>query len=392
MEGRSKRRSIEVPETVAMDILSKLPVKSLLRFRSVCKSWCYSFQTSHFITQHHQNNLKNNHHLNLLLKHVPGDTHGDGPIHQFSAVSIEKGQNFLLKENIHFPLFEKSRHAPPSVSGPCNGLLCLCVADKAILWNPSTREFKTLPPSPLQNILNTIATPILFFGLELGFDPKTDDYKVVRFFLNCVYSWNYQVELYSLKSDSWKGITVPKAIPSGSGSGLSSCYINGFWYWHAADTGLLDSAILSLDMANEKFSTLPLPEFGGSFEKYAVQVLDFNGSLGVIFHSRRGTEKFFDIWVMMSGSWTKQFSVESVSGVEWPLGFCKNGELFLAGSNNELLLFDPASRELKNLGVHAPRNAFQLIAYVESLVPINGQSENEEYIIRQPAGDASNRN
>ncbi|XVF69225.1 hypothetical protein PTKIN_Ptkin11bG0063900 [Pterospermum kingtungense] len=390
MQGRSKHGSIEVPETVAMDILSKLPVNALTRFRNVCKSWCSSFHTSHFITQHHQNNLKNNNHFNLFLKHVPGDTHGDGPIHQFSALSIEKGQNFLLKENIHFPLFEKSRYALPSVSGSCNGLLCLCFTDKAILWNPSTREFKTLPPSPLQNLPNLPPAP--FFGLELGFDSKTDDYKVVRFFLNCVVSWNYQVELYSLKSDSWKGITLPKAIPSGSSSGLSSCCINGFWYWHAADTGLLYSAILSLDMANEKFYTLPSPEFGGSFQKYAVQVLEFNGSLGVIFHSRRGIEKSFDIWVMMSGSWTKQFSVESVSGVEWPLGFWKNGELFLAGSNNELLLFDPASKELKNLGIHAHRNAFQLITYVENLVPINGQSENEEYIIRQPAGDASNRN
>ncbi|XVF69222.1 hypothetical protein PTKIN_Ptkin11bG0063600 [Pterospermum kingtungense] len=391
MEGRSKRRSIEVPETVAMDILSKLPVKSLLRFRCVCKSWCYSFQTSHFITQHHQNNLKNNHHLNLLLKRIPHDTHGDGPIHKFSALSTEKGENFLVIENIHFPFFDKSRYAP-AVSGPCNGLLCLYYADKATLWNPSTREFKTLPPSPLQNILNTIATPILFFGLELGFDSKTDDYKVVRFFLNRVDSWNYQVELYSLKSDSWKGISVPDAMPSGSGSRLFSIYINGFCYWLASGTGLLPFTILSLDMANEKFSTLPLPECGGSLEENELQVLDFNGSLGVISYPMSGTEKSVDLWVMMSGSWTKQFSIQSVSGVEWPLRFWKNGEMVLVGSNNELVLFDPASRELKNLCIHAHRNKLLPIAYVESLVPINGRPENEERIIRQPAGDASNRN
>ncbi|MBA0812781.1 hypothetical protein Gohar_026719 [Gossypium harknessii] len=123
-------------------------------------------------------------------------------------------------------------------------------------------------------------------------------------------------------------------------------------------------------MVNEKFSTLPLPEFGGSLAEYYLELLDFNGLLGAIVYPRGGTDKSFDLWVM-NGSWTKQFSIESLLGVERPLGFWKNGELFLESSDHELVLFDPSTRELKNLGIHAYQETMQIIAYVESLVPIN---------------------
>ncbi|KAK8486079.1 hypothetical protein V6N12_012447 [Hibiscus sabdariffa] len=63
-------------------------------------------------------------------------------------------------------------------------------------------------------------------------------------------------------------------------------------------------------------------------------------------------------------------SIESVPGVWRPLGFWENGELFYENSDNELMLFDPSTRELKNLGIHAYNGPMQIIVYVESLVPL----------------------
>ncbi|KAB2010891.1 hypothetical protein ERO13_D10G238332v2 [Gossypium hirsutum] len=57
----------EVPEALVMEILSKLPVKSLTRFNCVCKYWCSFFRTPHFISKHYHNNVKNNN-LNLVLQ------------------------------------------------------------------------------------------------------------------------------------------------------------------------------------------------------------------------------------------------------------------------------------------------------------------------------------
>ncbi|XP_039045562.1 F-box protein CPR1-like [Hibiscus syriacus] len=241
----------------------------------------------------------------------------------------------------------------------------------AALWNPSTREFKILPQSTVQR------PPAIDYTssdcLGLGYDSETDDFKVVRFVINffeenldegLMADWIEQVELYSLKSDSWKEISVP---------GASGDY----------------KLILSFDMVNEKFSTLPLPEFGGTLAQCYLELLDFNGLLGAILYPCEGTDKSFDLWVM-NGSWTKQFSVESVPGVERPLGFWKNGEMFLESSDHELVLFDPSTREIKNLGIHADRETMRIVAYVESLVPINGRQEHEESIVRRPAGGASN--
>ncbi|KAK8334349.1 hypothetical protein V6Z11_A10G270200 [Gossypium hirsutum] len=88
------RPRFELPEDLVMEILSKLPVKSLTRFNCVYKQ-------------------------------------------------------YTVKQNIHLPFFKT---AVPSVHGACDGLLCLqeSSTDKAAIWNPSTREFKILPPSSIQ--------------------------------------------------------------------------------------------------------------------------------------------------------------------------------------------------------------------------------------------------
>ncbi|KAB2008971.1 hypothetical protein ES319_D10G136000v1 [Gossypium barbadense] len=342
---------VEVPEMVMLEILSKLPVKSLTRFRCVCKPWCSSFQTPHFITKHHRNNLHNNN-LNLLLKRCQGNTRDD--IYYFSQLSIEKGQNFSAQHNIHLPFFEDCWYAPV-VSGPCNGLLCLHDADKVALWNPSTREFKSLPQSTVQRPPSVDSTSFDCFGI--GFDSQSGDYKVVNFVSN-FFEEN--------EDEGLMGPPIPGVEPYGSP--LFNNYVNGFYYWRA--TGDSDRLILSFDMVNEKFSTLPLPEFGGSLAEYYLELLDFNGLLGAIVYPRGGADKSFDLWVM-NGSWTKQFSIESLLGVERPLGLWKNGELFLESSDHKLVLFDPSTRELKNLGIHAYQETMQIIAYVESLVPID---------------------
>ncbi|KAK8556439.1 hypothetical protein V6N12_002841 [Hibiscus sabdariffa] len=286
MQGLSKTGS-DLLEALVLEILSKLPVKSLTCFRCVCKPWSSSFQTPLFITKHLQNNLRNNN-LNLLHKGFCGDSR-DG-VHSFSQLSTEKGQNFSVKQNFHLP-FSGKGWSFLEVDGPCNGILCLADRDKAALWNPSTREFKILPQSSVQR--PPLADSTRFRCLGFGYDSQTDDYKVVRFVVNYFeedsdagsrFEQNDQVELYSLRSDLWKEISYPGVNPDGSP--LFNSYVNGVYYWWA--NGSSGHLILSFDMVSEKFSTLPFPE---TLDRFYSHLLDFNGLLGAIFYQGKVTEK-----------------------------------------------------------------------------------------------------
>ncbi|KAK8608760.1 hypothetical protein V6N13_024173 [Hibiscus sabdariffa] len=368
--GLSKTKT-ELPEMLVLDILSKLPVKSLTRFKCVCKAWSSSFQTPFFITQQHHNNLRNNS-LNLLLKRNNGDSYHD--IHFLSQLSTEKGQDFSLEQDIPLPFFDDHWHRP-LVYGHCNGLLCLISEDKLALWNPSIRQFKILPESSVQRPPSAYMTR--FGNLGFGYDSQSDDYKVVRFVTNyfgfddgkikITSHVTMQIDLYSLRGNSWKEIPLPQVNVVHDHPWLDN-HVNGIFYWVASGaTVASDFCVLSFDMANERFSTLALPR--GILLQHGFQLLNFNGLLGAMAYTPEETMYSFDLWVM-SGSWTKLFSIKSVPGVWRSLGFWKNGEFFFENSDNELMLFDPATRELKNLGIHAYNGAMQIIFYVESLVPL----------------------
>lgn len=52
-----------LPEDVLIEILSRLPVKSLIRFRRVCKIWYDLLKSLNFISKHVKNYNVNHSHL-----------------------------------------------------------------------------------------------------------------------------------------------------------------------------------------------------------------------------------------------------------------------------------------------------------------------------------------
>ncbi|XP_068304342.1 F-box protein CPR1-like [Pyrus communis] len=84
------------------------------------------------------------------------------------------------------------------IVGSCNGLICLNVhCNIIIIWNPCTRQSKVLP-KPLYSGFGS-----LFYGL--GYDPTTDDYKVVQGSSKTTCgSKEVVIQVFSLKSDSWR--------------------------------------------------------------------------------------------------------------------------------------------------------------------------------------------
>ncbi|KAK8262542.1 hypothetical protein V6Z11_D13G265100 [Gossypium hirsutum] len=322
----------EVADMVLMKILSKLASKSVIRFMNVCKSWRSSLGTSYFWTQHQHNGLKSNK-LRLLIKCYHQNAHSKTTY--FSGLSTEKRSIFY--------------------SWSMNGLLCLHNHDDIAIWNPSTREITILPPPPMQldpvydvNLLNVGAEDV----------PKNFSTQVVV----------DHAHLYSLKTDSWMEIPISFGFPTYSYI-YDDC-INRCFYWMLV--GDFDLHVLSLDLADEKFSTLLAP-YHDCFLIHKWNFFDFSGSLGVIFRIDRRAKSNFESWVMKE-SWNKVLNIESIYGVDYPMGFWKNGGLFFSGLNNELLLFDPNVGEFEGLGIYF-NFSNRVMTFVENMAPINGRPD-----------------
>ncbi|XVF45942.1 hypothetical protein PTKIN_Ptkin02bG0248400 [Pterospermum kingtungense] len=296
--------------------------------------------------------------VDLLLKGYRG-TILDGfyYICPLSGPSYSPNQNLVLPEP-----FPKRRHFGAS---SCDGLLFLDDFDgNCLLWNPSSGEHKLLPPTSLEK--RPAGAESFFICSGFGFDPKSEDYKVIRFLRNHFkddYGYTYtedempvadekdrvrlQVELYSLESDSWRPIPHPPlAYPFYD----SPTYMDGFHYWLAYGNSN-QMFVLSFEYAHERLSSFPLPEDFVLGQRYA-HLLEFGGSLVAAIYPVDENDTPYHIWVRNGESWTKKIDIERVPGVKLLLGFSKNGEqMFLEGSNHQVLLYDRASKELKDTDV-----------------------------------------
>ena len=93
------------------------------------------------------------------------------------------------------------------------------------LWNISTTKFKVIPPSPVQYAPNNVH--IMFEYQGFAYDCSKDDYNVIRYVfsfppknveleLDCE-EWDTrnELEIYSLKSNSWRKLDVDVPICRG---------------------------------------------------------------------------------------------------------------------------------------------------------------------------------
>ncbi|KAL4379551.1 hypothetical protein GQ457_02G032280 [Hibiscus cannabinus] len=122
-----------MPVEVIVRILKRLPAKSVVRFRSVCKSWDTLISDPSFISTHLQASLSNNTSFLLFLCVKNGKT-------RFSLHYDQDG--FEESKQLHLPPFS-------SVLGSCNGLICVQLFSFVVdflLWNPSIQKVRAVQP------------------------------------------------------------------------------------------------------------------------------------------------------------------------------------------------------------------------------------------------------
>lgn len=303
----------DFPADVVMDILSRLPAKTLIRFSSVRKSFYSLIRTPVFISKHLHFHTSNTSHLLI----VPQNLSSGNPC----SLLCDDDKN---TRQATFDLPPKTKTPTASVLCSSNGLVCIedrfGLQQAVYLWNPSICRYKTLPPSCFSEQLKQSITYAVF---GFGFCEFDSDYKVVRVVYRPDDCGNFmgkvkpEVEVYSLKKDSWSkvaGIVVPRVAESGS-----VAFANGGVHWLAAKKALtVFEVILAFDLKDEVFRELGLPKkLVKEFEERAnglvsFGIKEFGGSLSLFANCFPSDESWSVWWMKEYGnakSWTKQFTV-----------------------------------------------------------------------------------
>nr|POF13386.1 f-box protein [Quercus suber] len=286
----------------------------------------------------------------------------------------DNNDSFDQIQSIEFPLTSR-RIQHFELIGSANGLFSLHEHEHFILWNPSIRKFSTLPkPCITVKTHGKVANRIAF-----GFDPRTNDYKVVR--IAFPDRKPPLIEIYSLNEGSWRITSAP--FPPGIGFSdwtRPAASLNGAVHFAVYDKNKPSGPlVLSFELGDEVFRLISLPN--GAFGWGDVQTSVIGGSLSLLcYDTRKNTvNKCCSIWVMKEygvvDSWTKQFTINLNGGkIIRVLGLQGNGNILVEAKEPigwELSSYDPKSEQVKNLGICGRPYYFCVDNYMENLVLLN---------------------
>ncbi|XP_060181111.1 F-box/kelch-repeat protein At3g23880-like [Lycium barbarum] len=358
-----------LPEELIIEILLRLPVKSLLKFRSVSKSWLALISTPEFINTHLSISANNQrlvltHHKFVLTSSVHKYQYN---IESCSLSSLLNNDSVIESFDLDYPMNNPLKNV--WIVGSVNGLICLAIGfTDLFLWNPSTRNFKKLPDS------RPTGRPACFkYGF--GYDECHDDYKVIGMF--CYIhgrSRHVEVKLYSLKSDYWR--THDEDFSGEIQFARTGKFVNGRIYWANNDCRDLHKEwkIISIDLADEKWGKVEQPCYD---EGYNFLLLGALGSDLSVFCNYPRTHT--DVWVMkqygVKESWTKMYTIRYPSDLENLFSSGISPTLFMSNKGEILLMrrstfmrYNPKDESIRYTKVAKFRFCIEADIHIESLV------------------------
>lgn len=318
-----------LPRDIMMDFLSRVPSKSLTRFRCVSKSWCNLRSDSHFIVMHVNRVFKDQ----LILRDDKNFLYSldfQNSTHRLIQIDHNRvrectkfwgsceGSLYLQRDSDELPLINRE-------------LTGLCI------WNPSTKECKSIPCFR--------ETRYLHVTYGFSYNRKMKSSEVVCIF-NVRSSTGSKVFVYSLGNDSRKQLAgnIPYILCFPE-HGVAAY---GHLHWLAVTTGYDQRKVIAYKAEDENFMEVELPNLIS--EWMPMSIGDFHGKLCVFltgFYSR----ETFSLWVMnmyvLKESWMKLFSFAKPTSLFYSdnflLGLTKTSLVVTKGDHNSLILYDPIS-------------------------------------------------
>ncbi|KAK3024930.1 hypothetical protein RJ639_043245 [Escallonia herrerae] len=302
-------------DLVESEIISRLPARSLSRFRCVCKLWRSRLGDPAFLKTTRYVRHK------AVIQSLSDRFYSiDYEASDWNAVPLD----FPYQELRGHPRdFENVR-----LIGSHNGWVCVDIgrnsSDSAILvWNPLTGEYKNIPDSSPK-----------FYQRQIGFgyDSCADDYFVVRM---CAKHKRRptSVGVYKLKTNSWEEIevVVPAGLADKKHSDLCDAVVNGSVVYLLVDADI--NGVVSFDLKDGKFRDVPLPDdIRTTEDQIGLDVLE--GCLVVVEWSREKPQG--RVWQLKQESsdttpmkqvWVKHSKLTIASTFNGPFRFAQNGRV-----------------------------------------------------------------
>ncbi|CAI0541996.1 unnamed protein product [Linum tenue] len=434
----SEATSAQLPEHMVEAVLVKLPVRTLLRLKLLSRSFKALIENPRFVTAH----INSSSHVHRPIALLTGNYSTDDTILIGKMLTLSRQhdvQDWIHRKEEQLPTFASDEDDDEGdmfhyveLLGSHNGLICLRLhydhhrKNKLVLWNPATKQYRTLPPPPS-------ASPSLDYSskfrrvVELGFayNHATNDYMVSQIASLVDDDWphhlSYQLEIFSMKRWGWRTHTYRRElasnIPKGSMSsqGLHNpVALRGSIYqvvslrvaraeaccWFVLAVDFTDT-LSSNDIVFRRIELPPLHEDG--WVSSLVVYGEGDDQLG-LFSNIDGEEDELpcfkcNVWVLSNDSvWTKSFTISIVypaSVVEPVASWCdgkiivrrtterkeeeeeeEDGEIGSHATGNTLFIYDhhsitkggdPMSDELVGISDFIS----DVCAYVESLVSLH---------------------
>lgn len=325
------------PDEVVLQILSRLPIKSLFRSRTVCKLWYRLVSDKYFIHLYNEASAKNP----MLLVEV--------------SDSLGSRSNLIVVDNqrgvSEFSLdFLKDR---VKVRASCNGLLCCSsIPDKGVYYvcNPMTREFKLLPKSRERHVtrfypdgeatlvglacnLSTQKFNVVLAGYHRTFGHRPDGTFICMVYDSESNKWR---KFVSFQDDQFTHMNKNQVV-----------YVNGALHWLTGSC----SCIFVLDLDYDIWRKMSLPEKVSCGSGNRFYLLESDGCLSVV----QISDAWMRIWVLREYEREEWHLVDTVSLrcikglVPGIFPICQTGAYVFLATHKQILVFYRKTRVWKEM-------------------------------------------
>ncbi|XP_031479902.1 F-box protein At5g49610-like [Nymphaea colorata] len=293
----AQRNLPELPyEIISAHILPRLPVKSLMRFKSVCKSWLRRIEDKAFVHAHYSMSKQKP----LLLYDAFASPHLPPKLY---SLLDKHNPSFKTIPSQLFPLRSFR------IQSICRGLICLegsYPPHQIQLINIATGRFLPLPHSSTACLCNSV--------YHLLYDPSLSAFKLLHMFHD-------QGEIFTVGRDrSWRKIpdTAEGLVFVRSGD-LRQPNVNGVFHWinkcYDCSYDYHEESITAFNVVDETVNEMASPKTCPDQDKTCWKLhkacLDEVGGFLNYLHLGRCCDSL-DVWVLKDYAgqvWIKEYSV-----------------------------------------------------------------------------------